>query len=44
MPSEKYKKHAFQVAERQLALAGYRLAATFNQIFTTAPVAAKPTQ
>ena len=44
MPSEKYKKHAFQVAERQLALAGYRLAATFNQIFTTAPVAAKPAQ
>jgi hypothetical protein len=44
MPSEKYKKHAFEVAERQLALAGYRLAATFNQIFTTAPVAAKPAQ
>jgi len=44
MPSEKYKKHAFQVAERQLALAGYRLAATFNQIFTTAPVAPKPAQ
>jgi len=44
MPSEKYKKHAFQVAERQLALAGYRLAATLNQIFPTAPVASKPAQ
>ena len=39
MPSEKYKKHAFQIAERQLALAGYRLGQTLNQIFATAPVA-----
>ena len=44
MPSEKYKKHAFQIAERQLALAGYRLAATFNQIFTTAPTVTTPAQ
>jgi hypothetical protein len=42
MPSEKYKKHAFQVAERQLALAGYRLGQLLNQIFATAPVAANP--
>ena len=39
-PSEKYKKHAFQVAERQLALAGYRLGETLNRVFTPAPVAA----
>ena len=28
-----YKKRAFGIAEEQIALAGYRLAATFNQIF-----------
>lgn len=42
MPSENYKKHAFKVAERQLALAGYRLGATLNQIFAAAPAAATP--
>jgi len=36
-PSEKYKRHAFEVAERQLALAGYRLGETLNQAFA-APV------
>jgi len=36
MPSEKYKKKAFKIAERRLALAGYRLADVLNQIFTTA--------
>jgi hypothetical protein len=35
MPSEKYKKKAFQIAQRQLALAGYRLGETLNQIFGT---------
>ncbi len=35
MPSEKYKRHAFKVAQRQLALAGYRLGETLNQIFGT---------
>ena len=35
MPSEKYKKKAFQIAQRRLALAGYRLAETLNQIFAT---------
>jgi hypothetical protein len=38
MPSERYKKNAFRVAERQLALAGYRLGETLNQVFGTAPV------
>jgi hypothetical protein len=41
MPSERYKKNAFQVAQRQLALAGYRLGETLNQIFGT-PTAAPP--
>ena len=33
MPSENYKKQAFEIAEEQLALAGYRLGETLNQIF-----------
>lgn len=33
MPSAKYQKRAFQTAERQIALAGYRLGAMLNQIF-----------
>ncbi|HEX6126964.1 MAG TPA: S1/P1 nuclease [Pyrinomonadaceae bacterium] len=33
MPSEKYKRNAFRVAERQLALAGYRLGETLNRVF-----------
>ena len=37
MPSEKYKRNAFRVAERQLALAGYRLGETLNKVFA-APV------
>jgi hypothetical protein len=37
MPSEKYKRRAFAVSERQLALAGYRLGATLNQIFSGPP-------
>ncbi len=40
MPSEKYKKNAFRVAERQLALAGYRLGETLNRAFSAAPVVA----
>jgi hypothetical protein len=31
--SASYKKKAFGIAEEQIALAGYRLGATFNQIF-----------
>jgi len=42
MPSEKYKKNAFRISERQLALAGYRLADTLNQVFSTTPVATPP--
>ena len=33
MPSERYKRNAFQVSERQLALAGYRLGETLNAAF-----------
>lgn len=40
-PSEKYKRNAFKVAERQLALAGYRLGETLNRVFGTPVVAAK---
>jgi len=37
-PSDKYRRKAFAISERQLALAGYRLGATLNQIFTTPSV------
>jgi hypothetical protein len=33
MPSEKYKKRAFEISEQRIALAGYRLGETLNQIF-----------
>jgi len=33
MPSEKYQKSAFKLAEQQIALAGYRIGATLNDIF-----------
>jgi hypothetical protein len=33
MPSNKYKKRAFAAASEGIALAGYRLGATFNDIF-----------
>ena len=33
MPSAKYRRSAFQLAEHQIALAGYRLGAMLNQIF-----------
>lgn len=39
-PSEKYKKKAFAVAEKQLAMAGYRMGELFNAVFGAAqPVA-----
>jgi hypothetical protein len=41
MPSEKYKRNAFRIAERQLALAGYRLGETLNRVFSAPVVAAK---
>ena len=43
MPSERYKRNAFRVAERQLALAGYRLGDTLNQVFS-APLVARNAQ
>jgi hypothetical protein len=33
MPSESYKKQAFEIAQEQIALAGYRLGGMLNQIF-----------
>jgi len=33
MPSDKYRKHAFTVAEKQLAMAGYRMGELFNAVF-----------
>lgn len=33
MPSDKYRKTAFKLAEKQIALAGYRIGETLNDIF-----------
>jgi hypothetical protein len=33
MPSAKYRKNAYQIAQRQLVEAGYRMGATLDQIF-----------
>lgn len=33
MPSEKYQKNSFKIGREQLALAGYRLGETLNQVF-----------
>lgn len=38
MPSEKYKKTAFKLAEKQLTLAGYRLGETLNSMFGASTV------
>lgn len=35
MPSKKYQKAAFALSEKQITLAGYRIADTFNSIFNT---------
>jgi len=40
-PSDKYKKRAFEIAQKRLALAGYRMGDLFNEAFgapTAAPV------
>jgi hypothetical protein len=37
MPSDKYRKRAFELAEQQLALAGYRLGETLNAVFNPPP-------
>ncbi|MFL6467586.1 MAG: S1/P1 nuclease [Pyrinomonadaceae bacterium] len=42
MPSKKYQKAAFATAERQIALAGYRIAETLNSIFGTIAPASSP--
>jgi hypothetical protein len=42
MPPVKYKRNAFNLAERQLALAGYRMGEIFNTVFGNAPAAAAP--
>lgn len=34
MPSENYKRQAFEIAQEQIALAGYRMGAMLNQIFS----------
>lgn len=36
MPSARYRRNAFTLAERQLALAGYRMGELFNSVFGTA--------
>ncbi len=33
LPSDGYKKKAFEISEKRLALAGYRMAALFNEVF-----------
>ena len=33
MPSDKYRKKAFKIAQERLALAGYRMGDLFNQVF-----------
>jgi hypothetical protein len=33
IPSKKYTENAYKIAERQLALAGYRIGDTLEQIF-----------
>ncbi|HTH50667.1 MAG TPA: S1/P1 nuclease, partial [Pyrinomonadaceae bacterium] len=46
MPSDKYKKKAFEIAQRRMALAGYRMADLFNSAFAAPPapvVAPTPT-
>ena len=41
-PSDKYKKRAFAVAQRRLALAGYRMGETFNRAFGAPTTTTKP--
>lgn len=42
MPSDKYKKKAFEIAQQRLALAGYRMGDLFNEVFGAAPATATP--
>ena len=43
MPSKKYQKKTWAIAERQIALAGYRIADTLNSIFGAAAAASNTT-
>jgi S1/P1 Nuclease len=40
LPSDKYKKRAFEIAQLRLALAGYRMGDLFNEVFAVAAPAA----
>jgi hypothetical protein len=37
MPSERYKKQAFEIAQEQISLSGYRMGEMLNQIFGNQP-------
>ena len=41
-PSDDYKKKAFEIAQRRIALAGYRMADEFNDAFGAAPPTVTP--
>jgi hypothetical protein len=41
-PSDKYKKKALEISQRRMALAGYRMADLFNEVFGVAAPVAKP--
>ncbi len=43
MPSPKYQKAAFELSQKQITLAGYRIADTLNSVFAAAPPASNPT-
>ncbi len=42
-PSDKYKKKAFEIAQKRLALAGYRMGDIFNEAFSTKPAVSEST-
>jgi hypothetical protein len=41
MPSEQYRRKAFKLAGKQLALAGYRIGDTLNAVFNVTPPSSK---
>ena len=42
-PSDKYRKKAFEIGQKRLALAGYRMGDLFNEAFGTKPAVAEST-
>jgi hypothetical protein len=42
LPSDEYKKKAFEIAQRRIALAGYRMADEFNDAFGATPPVVTP--